>query len=153
MALTATATKKIHTDILDILSMPDAVTLHINPDRPNISYNVVNVQGNWDSDEVLHDIFYNYICLINHPTGPTACPKVLVYCNTIDVVSTVFSYLQCPVPHPRCVPCPVAMFHGSTSDRNKKHVMYEFPKPDMFFMLLFVQLLLVWGLMFLIFVV
>ena len=45
-------------------------------------------------------------------------------------MSTVFRYLQCRVPHRCCVPCPVAMFHGSTSDRNKKHVMSEFPKPD-----------------------
>ena len=96
MALTDTATTKIHKDIVDVLTMPDAVTLHINPDRRNISYNVVNVQGNWDSDEVFHNIFSNYISLINHPTGPTACPKVLVYCDTIDVLSTVFrsTFLQ-----------------------------------------------------------
>ena len=129
MALTATATEKFRCAILKSLAMPDAVTLHIKPDRPNLTYNVVDVQGDWDSDLNLNLLFSNYISVLTDPTGP-ACPKVIVYCSTISTVSLVFSFFCKFVHHPRSRLCPVAMYHHNTAPSNKLHVSSEFPKPD-----------------------
>ena len=128
MALTATATEKSRSDILRILLMKNAVTLHIKPNRPNISYHVVNVQGDWNSGCVFNPIFDSFISLLNNPTGP-ACPKVVVYCSKIDVLSSVFTFIKCRVPHPGTRKCPVAMFHNHSAKDNKDHVLSEFPKP------------------------
>ena len=45
MALTTTATEKSRFKICNTLLMKNAITLHIKPNRPNMSYQVVGVHG------------------------------------------------------------------------------------------------------------
>jgi len=125
IALTATATIKIRKDITESLCMNNPTTLHILPNRPNIVYKVVNLVGHFQSN---FKIFDPIIELLNDTCS--VCPKLLIYCCTIDVVSSVYSYFHSRIPNPGTPLSPVAMFHKSTSSANKSHVLSHFHKPD-----------------------
>lgn len=125
IALTATATMEIRKNICEKLCMFNPTTIHIVSNRPNIKYKVVKLEGDWQSNLIK---FEPIIKLLNDTSN--VCPKILIYCSTIDVVSSVYSYFHSRIPNPGTPLSPVAMFHKSTSQPNKSHVLSEFPKPD-----------------------
>ena len=81
VALTATATKKTKEKIIKALEMEEAVILNQNPNRKNIAYSVQAVSGDANTfAPFIEDLRKN----------GTSTDRVIVYCQTIKVVSHVY---------------------------------------------------------------
>ncbi len=67
--------------------------------------------------------------MINNPTEITS--KTLIYCTSIDAVSSVYSFSHVRESNPGYTThSTVAVFDKNTAAMNKSHALYEFPKPD-----------------------
>ena len=122
MALTATANQATVDLITKTLYMTKPKMIYIQPNRSNLKYSVVEV-ANGDLT-----VFDKYVSLVQNVSVP--CPKVVVYCRTIDIVISVWNYFRPRIPDVHTESCPVSMFHGATAEAKKKYVLSEFPKPD-----------------------
>lgn len=81
VALTATASKKIKEKIIKALEMENAVIVNQNPNRKNIAYSVQAVSGGANNTfaPFIEDLRKN----------GTSSERVIIYCQTIKVVSHV----------------------------------------------------------------
>ena len=81
VAVTATATKKTKEKIIKALEMEEAVILNQNPNRKNIAYSVQAVSGG------ANNTFAHFIEALKK--NGTITDRVIVYCQTIKVISHV----------------------------------------------------------------
>jgi len=124
VALTATATKSMRTEIMKKLEMIESETVTVCqlPERMNITYLVKKSNRNVDQlSWLLHDLQEN---------GQHA-KKTIVYCRNINTCAYLFEHFhlhlaQSEILEERLV----AMFHRCTATANKEHVLSEFPKSD-----------------------
>ncbi|XP_052058943.1 uncharacterized protein LOC127699228 [Mytilus californianus] len=122
VALTATATKSIRTQILKKLDMieKEVTTVYQLPDRQNIMYTVKKSRNNFiELQWLLDDIVKNKF----------NAKKTVVYCRNIATCANLYEHFsmninQCDNITERLV----AMYHRSTAKLNKDHVLEEFPK-------------------------
>ncbi len=85
-------------------------------DRANVSYYV------FDSPNGDMSVFDKYVDLVKDPS--VVCPKVIIYCNTIDLVTNFWEYFCPHVPYVNTVSCRVLC------SMKKDYVLSEFQKPD-----------------------
>ncbi|CAC5381731.1 recQ [Mytilus coruscus] len=110
VALTATATKEMKFEIMKKLNMEQdrTDTIWMLHERPNLTYIVKKTTKQMtDLQWILNDI------KVNEEKAKTT----IVYCRNIKSADDVHSRR-------------IAMFHRSTAEANKVHVMSEFPKLD-----------------------
>ena len=94
----------------------------IQPNRSNLQYSVVEIANR----EL--NVFDKHVSLVQDLSAP--CPKVVIYCRTTDVVTSVWNYFCPHVPYVHTTFCPVSMFHGATAEAKKKYALSEFWKLD-----------------------
>ncbi|XP_052071484.1 uncharacterized protein LOC127709854 isoform X1 [Mytilus californianus] len=125
VALTATATKEMKLEILKKLNMDQdrTDTIWMLPERPNLTYVVKKTTKQMsDLQWILDDI----------KVKEGKAKKTIVYCRNISSCAALYEYFFYELSesaddvHSRRI----AMFHRSTAETNKVHVMSEFPKID-----------------------
>ena len=86
VALTATASKKNKEKIIKALEMENAVIVDQSPNRKNIAYSVQAVSGGSSNTftPFIEDLRNN----------GTSSERVIIYCQTIKVVSHVYGVLK-----------------------------------------------------------
>jgi len=124
VALTATATKEMQTEIIKKLNMvpEETRTISVLPDRTNITYIVKKTTKNFSELQwLLDDVRQN---------GRDA-KKTIIYCRNISSGASLFQhfFLELSESVKDLDTRHIAMFHRSTADLNKAHVLTEFPQP------------------------
>ncbi|XP_014678653.1 PREDICTED: Bloom syndrome protein homolog [Priapulus caudatus] len=128
LALTATATEQMRKEIVEALGMsPDTTTVAVTPDRSNITYSFKKTKKNIGED----------LQWLVEQTRSTTPKKVIVYCRNIANCATLFEHFMLELADDAYVSKErslntrvVGMYHRSTSDSNKQHVLDTFPKAD-----------------------
>ncbi|CAC5365384.1 recQ [Mytilus coruscus] len=125
VALTVTATKEMKFEIMKKLNMEEdrTDTIWMLPERPNLTCIVKKTTKQMtDLQWILNDIKVN----------EEKAKKTIVYCRNISSCAALYEYFFYELSesaddvHSRRI----AMFHRSTAEANKVHVMSEFPKLD-----------------------
>ena len=88
MALTATATKSVHSEVMQCLEMEKCVQISLSPDRPNIFY---EVRGR---TTIELDLAWLILSLRENLQKT---PRVIVYCQSLDMCSSIYAdfHLRC----------------------------------------------------------
>ncbi|CAC5356293.1 recQ [Mytilus coruscus] len=125
VALTATSTKSMHSEILKKLQMNPNVTKTISklPERSNITYSLKK------SSKSVHELEW---LLKDLKTNSVKTKKTVIYCRSILSCADLFEYFVSGIEHNRDILDNrlVAMYHRSTAEINKNHVLNEFPNED-----------------------
>ena len=131
VALTATATKSMKTEIckkLDILEC-ESTTVWLSPERTNITYLLSK------SKKSVYELQWLFDDLLKNRESAT---KTIVYCRNIASCSTLYEHFSLHLPQSEILSERlIAMFHRSTAQLNKAHVLKEFPKNDSVLRILF----------------
>ncbi|XP_063426214.1 bifunctional 3'-5' exonuclease/ATP-dependent helicase WRN-like [Mytilus trossulus] len=114
LALSATCTNKIKKQVMKILNFKTDTTMFLNvsPNKSNIKLVVKKIENSVDTA-----MFWLIDSL--ERLGKDF-PKTLIYANSINEVSKLYTYTTTEVP--RCKSL-VEMFHSETSDKNKKKII------------------------------
>lgn len=87
LALSATVSQDVYSDIVQALQLEDAAVTAVLPDRPNIFLDVVSKNN--------HSVESDLMWLLNMlSTQQHACPKTLVFGHSINVVADVYSRMM-----------------------------------------------------------
>jgi len=87
LALSATVSQDVYSDIVQALQLQDAAVIAGLPDRPNIFLDVVSKNN--------HSVESDLMWLLNMlSTQQHACPKTLVFAHSINVVADVYSRMM-----------------------------------------------------------
>ncbi|CAG2238573.1 recQ [Mytilus edulis] len=125
VALTATSTKSMHSEILKKLQMKPNGTKTISklPERTNITYSLKK------SSKSVHELEW---LLKDLKTNSVKTKKTVIYCRSILSCADLFEYFVSGIEHNRDILDNrlVAMYHRSTAETNKNHVLNEFPNED-----------------------
>ncbi|XP_078665954.1 uncharacterized protein LOC144908266 [Branchiostoma floridae x Branchiostoma belcheri] len=133
LALTATATEEIRTDILSSLCMePDTYTVSVPSNSPNIMYH--SVASSYDMKKE-----FNWLITELKEKGQS-CRKYIIYCRNIKACSQMYKLFikilgddgyNLDLEQTRSYKNRyVAMFHRSTAETNKNFVLDQFTKTD-----------------------
>ena len=123
MALTATSSPKIKSDIMTYLHLSDndTITIFRLPDRPNIYLHVLKKES--------RDLEHSLSPLIEHMRkyGENA-KKTIIYCRSIDTVSEAYLVLREKLGTAAYTgeTLMIEMFHKSTHQDSKDRIMNEF---------------------------
>ncbi|CAC5393926.1 unnamed protein product [Mytilus coruscus] len=121
----STATRSIKKDIMKTLDMDIKRTsiISVIPERPNLSYYVQNSGKNLaDLDLLINDLL----------KFEKSTKKTIIYCRNIVSCSNLYEYFRLSLDD-RSESLDdrlIGMFHRSTADINKSHVLDEFQKLD-----------------------
>ena len=88
MAMTATVNQTTVNSITTTLYMTNPKMIYIQPNRSNLRYSVVEIANG------ALNVFDNYASLVQDLS--VLFPNVIIYCRTIDVVTSVWNYFR---PH------------------------------------------------------
>ncbi|XP_063444125.1 recQ-like DNA helicase BLM [Mytilus trossulus] len=124
VALTATATQTMRTEIMKKLQMirNDTRTVSLLPDRPNVIYHMQ--KSNKKKEEL------NWL-LNDLKTNGKSSKKTIVYCRNIMSCADLYEHFCNEIEQGNDLEKRmVAMFHRSTADTNKTHVLSQFPSYD-----------------------
>ncbi|XP_076116508.1 ATP-dependent DNA helicase RecQ-like [Mytilus galloprovincialis] len=124
VTLTATATRSIKKDIMKTLDMDIKTSIiSVIPERPNLSYYVQKSSKNLaDLDWLINDLL----------KFEKSTKKTIIYCRNIVSCSNLYEYFRLSL-NDRSESLDnrlIGMFHRSTADINKSHVLDEFQKLD-----------------------
>lgn len=122
--MTATATKAMRADIINKLNMVSSETTTISelPERDNITYVTKKSKKNLQQLQWLLNDVLKY---------GNKTKKTIVYCRNIASCANLYEYFNQALGQTNTLSERlVAMFHRSTADRNKDHVLSEFPRSD-----------------------
>lgn len=124
--LSATLTEKGVKDVVKILCLSEVQVVHVIGSRHNIKYNLKDVRSekyeslNW------------YIELLAYQKQNS--PKAIIYCRNVANVAHIFAYICDKLGDNQYVnnvtsytSRTVGMFHRSTADINKDHILTTFP--------------------------
>ena len=129
LALTATASPTRRMEIVKLLSMKKTTEIIVNCDRPNIIYSCLKSNN---SDSCMRSCFDWMIKMLK--SDKEQSPKCIIYCRNIPVVGRVYDMIMREMGKEGYIGdesfhnCLVAMFHRSSIQRNKEHVLKNFPK-------------------------
>ena len=130
MACTATASKSVKKDVLDILEMSGCVEVTASPNRPNIFYEV-KPRTDIDTD------FLPLVDALREKTVHT--PRVLVYCQSLDTCADLYAHFHYELGEASYYPpgSPhlsdhrlFGMFHADTPQHNKEVILKSLLVPD-----------------------
>ena len=124
MALTATATKSVHSEVMQCLEMEKCVQISLSPDRPNIFY---EVRGRTTIELDLAWL----ILSIRENLQKT--PRVIVYCQSLDMCSSIYADFHFELGDACAAHLSdrlFGMFHSNTPQHNKDIILQSFLKPD-----------------------
>ena len=121
MALSATCTQKILHRVMRVLNFNTKTTtvISVSPNRSNIKLNVMRV-----ATSVEESMYWFVDALETHKQN---FPKTIVYCNSIQDVSRIYSFLVNEVPQ---LKTHIEMFHSETVDDLKRTIINEVGKSD-----------------------
>ena len=125
MCLTGTITNKGRCNILTSLHFNKPVTISMPIRRPNIHLSFQNVNSNDFS-------VFNHII---ESIASESCPKTIIYCRNVKSVAFIYELFCSKLGLSQFKDCEptlenraMAMFHRSTDEVNKSHVLKDFPK-------------------------
>lgn len=123
VTLTATATRSMQKDIMRKLDMDMETTsvVSIQPERPNIVYFVNKSTKNMQELQwLVKDLIVN---------GKNT-KKTIIYCRNIVNCANLYEHFRLAInENSECTQDRLlGMFHRSTADANKEHILTEFPK-------------------------
>ena len=124
MTLTATATNKIRDQILRTLCMTDTVSIVMPSFRGNITY---------FASRIKHSDFTCFDPIIqNLKDKHFNAEKVVIFCRNVKTVGQLYAHFIYALSEDseNSLNCIVAMFHRSTVQANKEHILITFPKKD-----------------------
>ena len=124
VTMTATATTSMQKEIMKKLDMNSNTTVvSILPERPNITYIVKKSKKNVQE--------LNWLITELNQYG-TNTKKTIVYCRNILTCANLYEYfiLSLSQTYDDLNDRMIAMFHRSTADTNKQHVLSQFHKKD-----------------------
>ena len=123
-----TASKKTKEKIIKALEMENAVIVNPNPNRKNIAYSVQAVSGGANNTfaPFIEDLRKN----------GTSSGRVIIYCQTIKVVSHVYGVLKGDLGgdmyvtqgHPKS--SMVEMYHSRIDELNQENIVADLAKSD-----------------------
>jgi ATP-dependent DNA helicase RecQ len=109
LALSATATKHVQTDIISALHKPH-ISKQIYPmDRPNIAFNVVEVQGDQEKISIITDLLKQYQV------------PVLIYFSSRRIAEQIAALLSEMIPEKR-----IAFYHGGMEQMDRIAIQQQF---------------------------
>ena len=109
--------------------MKNTTEIIVNCDRPNIIYSCLKSNN---SDSCMRSCFDWLIKMLK--IDKEQSPKCIIYCRNIPVVGRVYDMIMREMGKEVFIGdesfhnCLVAMFHRSSIQRNKEHVLKNFPK-------------------------
>ncbi|XP_014669492.1 PREDICTED: ATP-dependent DNA helicase Q-like SIM [Priapulus caudatus] len=129
LALTATATEGMRKEIFKSLQMSsDSTTVAIIPERTNIRYTFQKVKK---------DIGQNLYWLVQELLSKSDPCKAIIYCRNIASCADLYEHFMLALGDKAFTSKEktlqsrvVGMFHRSTSDANKTHILETFVKAD-----------------------
>ena len=124
--MTATATKATRADIINKLNMvsSDTTTISELPERDNITYVHVTKKSKKNLQQL--QWLLNDVLKYGNKTK-----KTIVYCRNIASCANLYECFNQALGQTNTLSERlVAMFHRLTADRNKDHVLSEFPRSD-----------------------
>ena len=128
VALTATASKKTKEKIIKALEMENAVIVSQNPNRKNIAYSVQAVSGGANNTfaPFIEDLRKN----------GTSSERVIIYCQTIKVVSHVYGVFKGDLGGDMYVTqgdpksSMVEMYHSRIDELNQENIVADLAESD-----------------------
>ena len=142
MCLTGTITNKGRCNILTSLHFNKPVTISMPIRRPNIHLSFQNVNSNDFS-------VFNHII---ESIASESCPKTIIYCRNVKSVAFIYELFCSKLGLSQFKDCEptlenraMAMFHRSTDEVNKSHVLKDFPKVNTALRVVIAMSALVWG--------
>lgn len=130
MACTATASKSVKMEVIEILEMTGCVHVSASPNRPNIFY-VVKPRTDVNTD------FLPLVTTLREESILT--PRVLVYCQTLDTCADLYAHFHYelgddsyyPPGSPKLSDYRLfGMFHAGTPQHNKDVILKSLLVPD-----------------------
>ena len=85
MACTATATRSMKQEVIDVLEMAGCIEVCIAPNRP-ILYHEVKLRSD------IASIFFTLVRTLRNKAIKT--PRVLIYCQTVDVCAELYAHFR-----------------------------------------------------------
>ena len=85
LALTATATKKVRSEVIRIIGMREPISITMNPDHPSIRYMVhefTSISSSFQS--LVDDLMANGI----------DTPRILIYCKRIKDCNDIYDFFE-----------------------------------------------------------
>ena len=142
VALTATASKKTKEKIIKALEMENAVIVNPNPNQKNMAYSVQAVSGgaNYTFAPFVEDLRKN----------GTSSERVIIYCQTIKVVSHVYGVFKGDLGSDMYVTqgdhksSMVEMYHSRIDELNQENIVADLAKSNGNIRILIQQLHMEW---------
>ena len=124
IALTATATRAVRSDIIAKLEMMECKLVHLSPNRPNIYY---EVRPRLDVEEDMAPIVNDLL------TNKQKAQRILIYCRSLNMCADLFAHFSYALGETNSYFPPNAehisdnrlygMFHAKTPDHNKEVIL------------------------------
>ena len=121
IALTATATRAVRSDIITKLEMTECKLVYLSPNQPNIYYEVRPVEA--DMAPIVNDLL----------TNKQKAQRVLIYCRSLNMCADLFAHFSYALGEANSYfPANVehisdnrlyGMFHAKTPDHNKEVIL------------------------------
>ena len=130
MACTATVTRDLYKEVIEILEITDCVKICLSPDRCNIFYEVkprISIES--DFSELLDSLHKHQ----------NSTPRAIIYCQSLDMCSNLYAHFHFelgplsyyPVDSPHISDNRLfGMFHSCTPQYNKELILKSLSVPD-----------------------